>query len=169
MFSFKYVSKPFDKRYGIARSDGEISEELVLDSAGVFTVIASVSRGLVVLWDGATRVYIRIEPEHRSKMQGLCGNYNSLMADEFMSQQGSIEKTTNEFADSWRVSTQCPPTQELTFTAPCELNPERFPWAQRACHVIQGDLFGPCHSVLDPLKFYQRCVQDSCACDGGGD
>jgi len=91
------------------------------------------------------------------------------MSDELMSQQGSIESQINQFADSWRVSTQCPPTLESTLMKPCDVNPERLPWAQRACHLIQSDLFEACHQIVDPVKYYERCVHDSCGCDRGGD
>ena len=65
------------------------------------------------------------------------------MSDELMSQQGSIEGQINQFADSWRVSTQCPPTLESTLMKPCDVNPERLPWAQRACHLIQSGIHAP--------------------------
>ena len=34
---------------------------------------------------------------------------------------------------------------------------------------IQSDLFESCHQIVDPVKYYERCVHDSCGCDRGGD
>ena len=161
------------KRYGIGRhtnsSHNALTEELVIDQAGVFIVVASVTRGLMVKWDGGTRVYVRVEPEQRMRMVGLCGNYNDIMADELTTQSGSVESNINLFADTWRVSAACPTTIVPIDHSPCDAHPERRPWAQRACNLILSNVFVRCHSVVDPTKYYQRCVHDSCGCDRGGD
>jgi hypothetical protein len=81
------------RRYGIssAGDQNQIGEELTIDHAGLFTVVSAFSRGLTVLWDGGTRVYLRLEPINREQVSGLCGDYNGMLIDEFRTQQSSVE------------------------------------------------------------------------------
>ncbi|XP_035673020.1 mucin-5AC-like [Branchiostoma floridae] len=53
--------------------------------------------------------------------------------------------------------------------SPCEENKHREVWARGECRVLLNDVFAACHHKIDPQPFYDACVSDSCACDGGGD
>ena len=35
--------------------------------------------------------------------------------------------------------------------------------------LVNDDLFGACHRVVDPSPYYDNCVFDACGCDMGGD
>ena len=35
--------------------------------------------------------------------------------------------------------------------------------------TLNGQVFEPCHSLIDPKPYYENCVFDSCGCDLGGD
>ena len=163
------VSVKIPRKYGLSSGSLEsISEELIIDKAGVFTVVSSFSRGLTVLWDGGTRVYIRLEPINRDMVFGLCGDYNGMLIDEYRTQQGSIEVDIPPFANSWRVSSQCPAVLNRPTTNKCE-NSERIAWSRKACYLIKSSLFKECHHLVPPEPFYSRCVHDACSCDSGGD
>ena len=80
------------KRYGLSDEGNKaVTEEVVVARAGVFVLVSAASRGLTVLWDGGTRVYVRLEPVNRGVVEGLCGDYNGMLIDEYRSQRGSIE------------------------------------------------------------------------------
>ncbi|MCJ8736124.1 hypothetical protein PDJAM_G00255270 [Pangasius djambal] len=83
-----------------------------------------------------------------------------------MTRGGEEVAEPTEFGNSWRVSATCP---EASILSPCSLRPYRQAWAIKQCSILKSDVFRMCHSVVDPTQYYDACVQDTCACDAGGD
>ena len=48
----------------------------------------TLSNGLVVRWDGHTRVEILAQPRHFNKTCGLCGTFNKNQLDDFYTEAG---------------------------------------------------------------------------------
>ncbi|XP_031715388.1 mucin-2 isoform X3 [Anarrhichthys ocellatus] len=133
---------------------------------GLYVVIES-AIGLVVMWDGKTTVRIMLEPQHNGKVCGLCGDFNGDGQNDFTTQGQLAVSNLLEFANSWKVSSQCP---DVDMNAdPCEIRPNRHHWAKMMCSIITGNTFKECHKKVAPLPYYENCVKDSCACDTGGD
>ncbi|NXA56961.1 SSPO protein, partial [Nothocercus julius] len=141
---------------------------LALERAGLFLVLLS-RLGLAVLWDGGTRVYVKLEPRHRGRVAGLCGNFDGDTENDFGSRQGVVEPTAQLFGNSWRVSLLCPEVDGEEAQHPCTENPHRAPWARKRCGVLAWRLFAPCHDAVPWQRFYEWCVFDACGCDSGGD
>ncbi|XP_054475427.1 mucin-2-like, partial [Anoplopoma fimbria] len=133
---------------------------------GLYLVIES-AIGLVVMWDGKTSVRIILEPQHSGEVCGLCGDFDGDGQNDFTTQGQLVVSNPLEFANSWKVSSQCP---DVDMNAdPCGLRPNRHHWAKMMCSIITGNTFKECHNKVAPLPFYENCVKDSCACDSGGD
>nr|XP_032822651.1 SCO-spondin-like [Petromyzon marinus] len=141
---------------------------LALHRAGMFVGVAA-SVGLHLLWDGGTRVYLKLDPSHRGRVGGLCGNYDGDAANDFRTRQGSVESTSEVFGNSWRMSSACPEVESHKFPDPCAANPHRVTWARKRCGVLSQPLFQPCHAAVPHEQFYTWCVFDACGCDSGGD
>ncbi|XP_062907004.1 SCO-spondin [Mobula hypostoma] len=141
---------------------------LSLHQAGLFVAVVS-HLGLTVLWDGGTRVYVRLEPQYQGRVSGLCGNFDGDTENDFMTRQGIVEATAVRFGNSWRVSQSCPEVQGEDAHQPCSENPHRVMWARKRCSVISQSLFQPCHPEVPHQPFYHWCVFDACGCDTGGD
>ncbi|XP_074753624.1 SCO-spondin-like [Athene noctua] len=141
---------------------------LMLERAGLFLLLLS-RLGLSVLWDGGTRVYVRLEPQHRGRVAGLCGNFDGDAENDFGSRQGVLEPTAELFGNSWRVSLLCPEVDGTDAQHPCTESPHRAAWARRRCSVLRQRLFAPCHDAVPCQRFYDWCVFDACGCDSGGD
>ncbi|XP_064364124.1 SCO-spondin-like [Dromaius novaehollandiae] len=141
---------------------------LTLERAGLFLVLLS-RLGLTVLWDGGTRVYVKLDPQHRGRVAGLCGNFDRDAENDFASRQGVVEPTADLFSNSWRVSLLCPEVDGEDAEHPCTENPHRVPWARKRCSVLTQRLFAPCHDAVPCQQFYEWCVFDACGCDSGGD
>ncbi|NWX00896.1 SSPO protein, partial [Caloenas nicobarica] len=141
---------------------------LTLERAGLFLLLLS-RLGLVVLWDGGTRVYVRLEPQHRGRVAGLCGNFDGDAENDFTSRQGVMEPTPELFGNSWRLSLLCPEVNGADTRHPCTESPHRAPWARRRCGILRQRLFAPCHDAVPCQRFYDWCVFDACGCDSGGD
>ncbi|XP_006822490.1 mucin-2-like [Saccoglossus kowalevskii] len=133
----------------------------------IFTVVFT-NIGLVVKWDRGTTVYITLEGEHRSKVEGLCGNFNSKQKDDFTPPGGGFPfESPIAFGNSWKLHDFCPDAPNIEDT--CAIHPERKTWAMKGCSVIKSDLFKPCHSVVPLQPYLNRCLYDACGCDMGGD
>ncbi|XP_056272180.1 mucin-2-like [Pseudoliparis swirei] len=133
---------------------------------GMYVVLES-AIGLVVMWDGKTTVRIILEPQHSGEVCGLCGDFNGDGQNDFTTQGQLVVSSSLEFANSWKVSSQC---QDVGMNSdPCGVRPNRHTWAKTMCSIITGNTFKDCHNKVAPLPFYENCVKDSCACDTGGD
>ncbi|XP_056190274.1 LOW QUALITY PROTEIN: SCO-spondin-like [Falco biarmicus] len=142
---------------------------LTLERAGLFLLLLVSRLGLAVLWDGGTRVYVRLEPQHRGRVAGLCGNFDGDTENDFTSRQGVLEPTAPLFGNSWRLSLLCPEVDSTDVRHPCTESPHRATWARRRCSILRQRLFAPCHDTVPCQRFYDWCVFDACGCDSGGD
>ncbi|XP_072010680.1 SCO-spondin-like isoform X3 [Engystomops pustulosus] len=141
---------------------------IILDRAGLFTVLLA-HLGLTVLWDGGTRVYIKLDPVFRGRISGLCGNFDGDTENDFTSRQGIVEPTADLFGNSWRMSLLCPEVHSDDYEHPCTENSHRATWARKSCAVLMQPLFAPCHQEVPCQQYYDWCVYDACGCDSGGD
>ncbi|NXJ16183.1 SSPO protein, partial [Odontophorus gujanensis] len=141
---------------------------LTLQRAGLFLLLLS-RMGLAVLWDGGTRVYVRLQPQHRGRVAGLCGNFDRDAENDLASRQGVLEPSTEQFGNSWRVSLLCPEVDGAAARHPCTENPQRAAWARRRCSILTQQLFAPCHDEVPCQRFHEWCIFDACGCDSGGD
>ncbi|XP_070582937.1 LOW QUALITY PROTEIN: SCO-spondin-like [Erythrolamprus reginae] len=141
---------------------------LTLERAGLFLVVLT-QMGLTVLWDGGTRVYIKLDAKYQGRVSGLCGNFDGDAENDFSSQQGIVEPTADLFGNSWRISLLCPEVNAEDFEHPCMVNSHRATWARKRCAILLQDLFAPCREELPCQQFYDWCIFDACGCDSGGD
>nr|XP_039273324.1 mucin-5AC-like isoform X1 [Styela clava] len=146
---------------------GTPKAEYTIMSTGLF-IIVKTEIGLTVMWDVGTRVYVKLEPTFKSRVCGLCGDFNGDATNDFITKQGELTSTSNLFGDSWRVFSSCPRSEENP-VHPCVVSPQRTEWAQYSCRIINQDPFTECHAYVDPEPYYEACVWDSCGCDRGGD
>ncbi|XP_053545245.1 mucin-5AC-like [Bombina bombina] len=133
---------------------------------GLYMVIEAVN-GVVLVWDKKTSIFIKLHPQFQGKTCGLCGNYDGNAVNDFSTRSKSVVGDVFEFGNSWKLSPSCP--DALAIRDPCSSNPYRKAWSQRQCSIITSATFFGCHSLVDPVKYYDSCVNDACACDTGGD
>uniref|UniRef100_A0A8C3EH44 Mucin 2, oligomeric mucus/gel-forming n=1 Tax=Corvus moneduloides TaxID=1196302 RepID=A0A8C3EH44_CORMO len=135
-------------------------------TVGLYLVIEA-SNGVMLIWDKKTTVFIKLSPDYKGKVCGLCGNFDDKANNDFTTRSGLQESNPLEFGNSWKQSPMCPDvTEEIK---PCDLKPHRKSWAEKECSIIQSEVFKICHSKVNPLPFYEACVHDACSCDSGGD
>uniref|UniRef100_A0A8C2YFS8 Mucin 2, oligomeric mucus/gel-forming n=1 Tax=Coturnix japonica TaxID=93934 RepID=A0A8C2YFS8_COTJA len=135
-------------------------------TVGLYLVIEA-SNGVMLIWDKKTTVFIKLTPDYKGKVCGLCGNFDDKASNDFTSRSGLQESSALTFGNSWKQSSVCPDvTEEIK---PCDLKPHRKSWAEKECSLILSDIFKICHSKVNPSPFYDACVHDACSCDSGGD
>ena len=69
--------------------------------ADVYPVIqlfkVKLANGAKVLWDGKSRAYVTVPHSQRNKVKGLCGTFNGITKDDFMTKSNVIEPNHNVF------------------------------------------------------------------------
>uniref|UniRef100_K7GA57 Mucin-5B-like n=1 Tax=Pelodiscus sinensis TaxID=13735 RepID=K7GA57_PELSI len=135
-------------------------------SMGMYLVIET-NNGLILMWDKKTNIFIKLSPDFKSQICGLCGNYDGNAINDFTTRSQSVVQNVLEFGNSWKVSLTCPDANYPK--DPCSTNPYRKSWSQKQCSIINSEVFAACHSQINPAKYYEECVADACACDTGGD
>ncbi|XP_019375531.1 PREDICTED: mucin-5B-like [Gavialis gangeticus] len=133
---------------------------------GMYLVIETVS-GLHLMWDKKTSIFIKLSPDFKGQVCGLCGNYDDNDINDFTTRSQSVVGDVLEFGNSWKISSSCPDAKCVK--NPCSTNPYRKSWAEKQCSIINSDVFSACHPQVDAKKYYDSCVTDACACDSGGD
>ncbi|XP_015669839.1 mucin-2 isoform X2 [Protobothrops mucrosquamatus] len=133
---------------------------------GIYLMI-EIQKGLIVLWDKRTSLFIKLSAEFKGEVCGLCGNYDGNGVNDFTTRSRSVVGDVLEFGNSWKVSPTCPDAKCVK--DPCSKNPYRKAWSQKKCSIINSEVFAACHSQVEPTKYYEACVTDACACDTGGD
>ncbi|NWW87757.1 MUC5A protein, partial [Rhynochetos jubatus] len=130
-------------------------------------LVTETKSGLILMWDKKTSIFIKLSPDFKGQICGLCGNYDSNGINDFTTRSQSVVENVLEFGNSWKVSSTCPDAYSIK--DPCSTNPYRKSWSEKQCSIINSDTFAACHSQVESAKYYQACVTDACACDTGGD
>lgn len=87
--------------------------------AGIFTIVELTSIGLLLKWDRATRVYLKLDEQRwKGRVEGLCGNYNGDAADDFTSPSNGVETNALIFGHSWRLDDSCMSEDYALFFCP---------------------------------------------------
>ncbi|XP_029613260.1 mucin-5AC-like [Salmo trutta] len=112
------------------------------------------------------QVYIVASSSHKEKTQGLCGDFNSVQADDFRTINGLVEGTAVTFANTWKNKASCPDVTQ-SFEIPCSLSVENERYAKHWCSMLsdRAGIFSQCHTEIDPNYYKEICLYDSCNCE----
>ncbi|KAL3832528.1 hypothetical protein ACJMK2_024162 [Sinanodonta woodiana] len=151
-----------------------VTKGLEISSSDTMVRIVAEELGFALQYDTGTRVYVFLKNQWRNAVGGLCGNYDGNAQDDYTSRFGEQSNLQN-FADSWRTSTDCPKIDDPDGSDPCSgSHSVRKAWAKQQCQMITNveGVFGPCIRLASDVKiqmFYTDCMYDACSCDSGGD
>ncbi|XP_069804640.1 IgGFc-binding protein-like [Dendropsophus ebraccatus] len=148
-------------------------DDIIVNQEGN-NVVLQTDFGLKILYDTVYYVVLNIPSTYRSKMGGLCGNFNGDQSDDFQLPSKQVAKNVNEFGFSWKVNIagakcsdgcnagECPVCEEA------KLQPFK---ATSSCGMITNPSgpFKSCHSKISPVEYFNHCIYDSCAVNGKDD
>ncbi|XP_044538021.1 mucin-5AC [Gracilinanus agilis] len=137
-----------------------------------FFIIAQTNLGLqlTIQLIPTMQVFVRLEPSLRGLTCGLCGNFNSIQADDFRSMSGVVEGTAAAFANTFKTQADCPNVRNH-LEDPCALSVENEKYAQHWCSLLtdpQG-VFALCHTAVNPALYHSNCMFDTCNCEKSED
>lgn len=128
------------------------------------------NNGIQFIWDGATRMSIKVPPTLSGKLSGLAGNFNGKSIDDFATPNGDISHSPINFGNSWQIqNTNCSFVSKDYRMTSCESNHQVGKFAEEHCSIVLSEDYADCHRVVDPQPYYENCKEDVCACNGRKD
>uniref|UniRef100_A0AAQ4S8H5 VWFD domain-containing protein n=1 Tax=Gasterosteus aculeatus aculeatus TaxID=481459 RepID=A0AAQ4S8H5_GASAC len=116
------------------------------------------------------QLHVTVNSDYQDKTCGLCGNFNSNQADDFLKLSGVPDATATGFVNSWKTHAGCPDVKPF-FERPCSLSLDNEKYAQHWCSMLSDPegVFAPCHSEISPDSYKENCMYDSCNCENSED
>ncbi|XP_074649261.1 BMP-binding endothelial regulator protein-like [Tubulanus polymorphus] len=130
------------------------------------SIVVRASNGIKIVWDGDSYLEVTVPAKLKTKLCGLCGNYNGDPSDDFIGKNGKRVHDSKEFGDQWRVGGKCLKPNRSNKPSPC-LNPSVFSHkmlAHQECSFLFTPAFAKCREVLPVRPYYKACVTDVCDC-----
>nr|KAF6398484.1 hypothetical protein HJG59_010458 [Molossus molossus] len=144
--------KIFLGSYELKLSDGQVEviekgagpeAPYSIRQVGIYLVVDT-EAGLVLLWDKKTSIFLRLSPEFKGRVCGLCGNFDDNAINDFTTRSQSVVGDALEFGNSWKFSPTCPDAPAPR--DPCTANPHRKSWFQKQCSLINSPTFQACQA-----------------------
>ncbi|KAM7406673.1 hypothetical protein PAMP_001038 [Pampus punctatissimus] len=141
-------------------------------TASSFYLLVQTSVGVLleVQLQPVMQLYLTVTSDYQAKTCGLCGNFNSNQADDFLKLSGVPDATAAGFVNSWKTHAGCADVKS-NFENPCSLSLSNERYAQHWCSMLsdpQG-VFTSCHSEISPDSYKENCMYDSCNCEKSED
>ncbi|XP_078453022.1 mucin-5B-like isoform X2 [Lampetra planeri] len=133
-------------------------------SVGLYLIVDA-SNGIKLVWDRKTTLFIKVTPDRKDELCGLCGKYNGDVSDDFTMRDHSVSANALQFGNSWKADETC--SNMVEEVPPCVLNFNRKASAEQQCSLLSSGVFASCHGEVDYMPYYEACVRDSCACNTG--
>lgn len=150
-----------------------------VDEAGVnvsqsgLSVTVQTGFGLTVQYDWDNYLLVTLPAAFKSKVCGLCGNFNGNPDDDLTMPSNSQTPSAAEFGCSWKVSnlTDCVDCMEdrSATVQGCDENALKAWEGEQDCGILNSTSSGPfnlCHAVIDPDVYIQNCLFDTCMASG---
>ncbi|XP_034144055.1 mucin-5AC-like [Esox lucius] len=145
-----------------------VMENVTIFKPSTFYIVVQTSYGLrlEIQLTPIMQVYITASSSLKGKIQGLCGDFNSVQADDFRTINGLVEGTAVTFANTWKTQASCPDVTQ-SFENPCSLSVENEKYAKHWCSMLSdaAGIFSECHSEIHPDPYQANCMYDSCNCE----
>ncbi|XP_073327911.1 mucin-2-like [Pagrus major] len=143
-------------------------DDITVFSPSTFFIVIHTPHGLQleIQLTPIMQVYIKASVSNKGKLQGLCGDFNDMEADDFRTRSGLIEGTAGPFVNAWKTRGHCHDMKNK-LKDPCSLSTAKEKYAKNWCALLSDrkGIFSKCHSEISPEDYEASCIYDACACD----
>ncbi|KAF3688863.1 von Willebrand factor [Channa argus] len=118
--------------------------------------------GFTVTIDNAANIALTLSKHHANHTCGLCGNFNSVSADEYTAQEGFLTDDSYDFANSWAVKGADQSCRRVSSPSQSCNNTKIL----SSCSTLQtSSVFRHCAHLVSPEAFLLLCQEEACHCD----
>ncbi|XP_068168133.1 von Willebrand factor [Antennarius striatus] len=122
--------------------------------------------GFTVTIDSAANIAVTLTKHHANRTCGLCGNFNSVSADEYTAQEGFLTEDSYDFANSWAVKGAGQSCQRVSNPDQACNSTKEMSTILSGCSVLQtSSVFLHCAHLISPEAFLSLCQEEVCHCD----
>ena len=129
------------------------------------TIVTS-NYGVTVEWNNVYNVRVTVLGRYRNRTSGLCGTYNGIKNDDFLTSYNTTETKQNvvKFGNSWKTDPSCENATDVQ--DPCTTYPVRAEIAKMNCSALLKYPFSACSGTVNATEegYVQDCEYDMCAC-----
>ncbi|KAJ3594687.1 hypothetical protein NHX12_003994 [Muraenolepis orangiensis] len=123
---------------------------------------------VLVSYDNAGAVHVKLPALYAGKVCGMCGNFNSLMEDDNRRPDGSESPDATDLARSWQTGEHTAPCDTILVPHMCDPLQEDSYRSLEFCGELLSSTgpFSRCLSILGVESYYRSCVAGMCAAHG---
>ncbi|XP_052821913.1 SCO-spondin-like [Octopus bimaculoides] len=116
-----------------------------------------------IMYNPGEEIYMKFQSSFRKKVQGLCGNFDSNINNEFVGLNGlSLHKT--KFTQEFLASSCFADQREDIEIEPCSVYVDNLVTAKQYCSYLQeSPVFLQCRDTVAIKPYYDLCMRDICA------
>ena len=135
-----------------------------IKKASDYILVRISSQNILVKWDGAENVFIKVDDDMHGKLKGLCGDFDHNKDNDFHKHASDVVDTKSSpvsFANSWAApGQQCADAANVNF---CKTNTDA-EIRKASASVIQCSFImeTACRYVVDPTPYFEACREDVC-------
>lgn len=104
-------------------------------------------------------IKLGISPKYANQVDGLCGFFNNIKADDKQTPDGKLATSTVEFSQSWSLNQI---SKENCEPHVCPQNLQDVAW--KMCNMVNDEIFKVCAKSVDPARFVSTCIETACDC-----
>uniref|UniRef100_A0A3Q4B0E0 von Willebrand factor n=1 Tax=Mola mola TaxID=94237 RepID=A0A3Q4B0E0_MOLML len=121
--------------------------------------------GFTVRIDNAANIALTLTKHHTNHTCGLCGNFNSVTADEYTAQEGFLTEDSYDFANSWAVKAADQSCRRVSNHGLSCNSSKDTSAIMSGCSVLQASsAFLHCAHLVAPEAFLVLCQEEACHC-----
>ncbi|NWV41400.1 FCGBP protein, partial [Grantiella picta] len=132
-------------------------------------IVLETDFNLRVSYDTDHSVEVKVPTIYFNLTCGMCGNFNNRRDDEYMMPNGQQAADSNELGESWQVPDSDPSCGVPVPSPPCSAEEEKLYQSDQFCGILttRPSSFERCHGVINPQDYFDTCLYDLCALNGG--
>ncbi|XP_017774724.1 PREDICTED: BMP-binding endothelial regulator protein-like [Nicrophorus vespilloides] len=127
-----------------------------------YHLVVTLSNDVKILWNGQSFLEVTVPTVFKSKLCGLCGNFNLNVQDDLKMRKGGVTKDVSQFGHSWCVGKDCTRMQKKSLQMrSCRGRSHE----RNSCELLKTSrTFNGCVSKLNYVKYHEACMMDMCDC-----
>ncbi|XP_039618079.1 mucin-19-like [Polypterus senegalus] len=135
---------------------------IIWQSSQYVQVLTAFDMDLQIQVAPVMQLYVTLPVDTKGSINGLCGNVNGIVTDEFTACSGIMESTADAFAKSWATNAECKPPSPT----PC-IRSDNEKYANEKCALLKdpNGVFAKCHSHVSYDSYIKDCIASTCNCE----